>query len=840
MQQVYRLISQFTPHSYDLSVSLERQERTFSGVVSIRGETRGDSGTITLHSKDLVIESAHIDGSEATWELGDNDETTFTPKTTPLARGAHIITISFSGRITDAMHGLYPCYYKHEGAKKELLATQFESHHAREVFPCIDEPEAKATFDVTLTTEQNVTVLGNMPVKNQREEDNRLVTTFETTPRMSSYLLAWVVGELQKKTAMTASGVETNIWATPAQSPDSLDFALDIATRTIDFFDEYFGVTYPLPKADHVALPDFSSGAMENWGLITYRESALLAHPTQTDITRRRLIATVITHELSHQWFGNLVTMKWWDNLWLNESFANFMEYIAVDALEPEWNIWQDYAGYEPVLALRRDAIDGVQPVETEVHHPDEISTLFDGAIVYAKGGRLLRMLMEYIGTDAFQAGLRRYFKTYAYQNTTGDNLWDEFSAASGRDIRAFMNTWISQPGYPVVTVDHRQLSQRQFFIDATATSNRLWPIPLASSDTDAPRILETASSNITLPVGERLNVGSVSHFITRYSDDHMAALIDQARQQTLPAIDRLGLLHEQTLLARSGAISSAELLPLIQAYAAEATESVWDMVVLTLGELKKFVETDTEAEASLRALSAHIARQQYDRLGWEATKNEPESDTKLRSTILGMMLYSRDEAVIARAHSLYQNTPLDDLPAEIRDLVLTSEVVHFHTPSLIDTLLAVHADTASNDLQSDIVSALTSTRDEATIDRLLMLLTDTSVVRSQDTARWFVYLLRNRHARQAAWQWMQENWQWITATFAGDKSFDDFPRYAAAGLVTRHQLDEYKEFFTPLKRLPALTRTIDLGIKELSAKVDLLERDTEPVRVRLASLSLK
>src|SRR5690606_2848949 len=252
------------------------------------------------------------------------------------------------------------------------------------------------------------------------------------------------------------------------QPAASLDFALDIATRTIDFFENYFDTPYPLPKSDHVALPDFSSGAMENWGLVTYREIALLDDPTTTSVSSKHYIATVIAHQLSHQWFGNLLTMKWWNNLWLNESFAALMEYIAVDALHPEWNVWLDFATMESIMALRRDSLDGVQAVQVDVNHPDEISTLFDGAIVYAKGARLLRMLQHYIGHEAFQAGLKAYFATYKYGNTEGDDLWNALAGASGKDIAGFMNTWISQSGYPVVQVSQNgndvALTQQQFF----------------------------------------------------------------------------------------------------------------------------------------------------------------------------------------------------------------------------------------------------------------------------------------------------------------------------------------------------------------------------------------
>ena len=320
--------------------------------------------------------------------------------------------------------------------------------------------------------------MGNMPIKSEGENGDSHTTTFEKTPRMSSYLLAFVIGELHKKTARTKSGVEVNVWATPAQNENTLDFALDIAARSIDFYDEYFGVKYPLPKSDHVALPDFSSGAMENWGLITYRESCLLADPELTPESSRRFIATVIAHELSHQWFGNLVTMQWWNDLWLNESFANMMEYVAIDTLHPEWRMWEDFATNEVTAALRRDSLDGVQSVQADVNHPDEISTLFDPAIVYAKGGRLLVMVRKLIGEEAFRAGLKSYFEKFAYKNTVGNDLWQELESASSQPIVNLMNAWISQPGLPVVSVsnshDAATLSQERFFIGEHQPSERI------------------------------------------------------------------------------------------------------------------------------------------------------------------------------------------------------------------------------------------------------------------------------------------------------------------------------------------------------------------------------
>jgi len=843
MQIVPRLINQFVPASYKLSLSLNRPDRIFDGIVTIIGIVQPDSNNITLHCKDLDIKSIVFDGKAAEFSFSDNDALIISHS--DMMPGEHILVIDFGGKITDSMHGMYPCYYEHNRVKKELLATQFESHHAREVFPCIDEPEAKATFDVTLTSETNVTVLSNMPIKNQTVEDNHLVTTFDTTPLMSTYLLAWVIGELHKKSATTKSGVEVNIWATPAQPSDNLDFALDIATRSIDFFDKYFGTAYPLSKCDHVALPDFGSGAMENWGLITYREIALLADPITTSIANKHYVATVIAHELSHQWFGNLVTMKWWNDLWLNESFASLVEYTAVDAIEPNWNVWLDFASYESIVALRRDCLEGVQSVQTDVNHPDEISTLFDGAIVYAKGARLLKMLQRYIGNEAFQAGMKEYFKIFAYKNTTASDLWTVLNAESKKaiDISTFMSTWIEQSGFPVLHVsrngDQVSLSQERLSSRSNEKSDSLWPITLNSNYQEMPEIFGVRSLNINVnnDTPLRFNIGSDAHFITHYSHDLLDQLITQLKAGELSIIDRLQLLNEQIILASVGIISSNELIPLLDAYKHETAEAVWDIICMTIGELKKFVEDDKDAEIKLRLLTKSIASEQYERLGWTPKLNEPESDTKLRGVIIGLMLYSEDQTVIDTMIKLYTSKQLEELDPELRGLILTTVVRHIGSDELISSLLKTYETTTSCELQQDINSGLTSTRDSEVVNLLLSKMKNTSVIRTQDTARWIAYLIRNKYGRQQTWQWMRDNWNWINSTFGSDKSYDDYPRYAATALSTRKQLNEFREFFTPLLSDPALTRVINIGINEINDRVDLIERDGQSVRDALLNL---
>lgn len=829
MQHLYE---QFIPESYQISWDLRdiKRKRRVTGRVVITG-TQVHDGTIRLHTKQLDIVRTLVNNQEVSEMYTEQDELIIPHK----GAGRVTIEVEYRLKVEDSMHGIYPCYYEIDGKKHELYATQFESHHAREAFPCIDEPEAKATFDVTLITNLT-TVLGNMPIVTQRTDGDTLTTTFATTPRMSSYLVAFAVGDFQRATAKTQSGVEVNIYATKAHRAEALAWALEHAVKSIEFFDDYFGVPYPLPKSDHVALPDFSSGAMENWGLITYREVALLADPETATISGKRYITTVIAHELSHQWFGNLVTMKWWDNLWLNESFATIMEYLPPDALHPDWNVWFDFATNEGVAALRRDSIDGVQPVQVDVSHPDEIGALFDGAIVYAKGGRLLRMMQLWIGDDAFRKGLKTYFMRHEYDNTVGDDLWKALSETSGKDVSTLMNTWITQPGYPVVRAtlnnDTLTLTQEQFFVGPHTDSDRLWPIPLDASDPRLPDIMKERS--VTAPYTSDqalyLNRRNTGHFITLYDAGLRARIIGDILAGRLNEVQRAQYLTEQTLLARGGYVSSATLVELLTAFQNEANEKVWQVMAMAIADLKRFVEQDSVAEKNLRRFVATLARPQFERLGWDKIAGESEDDSELRALLIGFMIYGEDKLAIEEATRRYRSSGVEGIDPELRATILTAVIRYANDSRDMDTLLDLYRKSSDAELKSTLTVALTSTKDERQLNRLIELLTDTDTIRQQDTLYWYVDLLRNREGRVAAWKWMRSHWAWIDERFASDKSHDYFPRYSASILSTRQQLEEFREFFTPHRSNPALVRAIDMGLLDLEGRVALLERDAAAV----------
>lgn len=830
MHTVKRLITEFIPEAYNLSLAVERVERTFKGTLTVTGTVLNDIAM--LHAHELTIESVTVNGKAHEWSVGRDDEITIGN----LSKGKYTIVVVYSGKINNQLHGLYPCTYMHNGVQKELLATQFESHYAREVFPCVDEPAAKATFDVTLTTEQSVTVLGNMPVKAQNVEDGQLVTHFEQTPKMSTYLVAFVIGDLQKATATTDSGVEVNVYATPAQPAASLAFALEHAVKTIEFLNDYFGVPYPLPKSDQVALPDFANGAMENWGLITYRESALLYNPLVTSIASKQYIATVISHELSHQWFGNLVTMAWWDDLWLNESFATIMEYICVNALFPEWNVWLEFNTSESVYALRRDSLAGVQPVKVEVSHPDEIQSVFDGAIVYAKGARLMQMMQNYIGEQAFKDGLKAYFEQHAYGNTTGDDLWNALQQASGKKVGEFMHAWLTQSGFPVVRASARggniELTQRQFLIGPHEQSDKLWPVPLGSTITTLPELFSTKHGAFANGNHHtfHLNKNDTAHFIASYSDELFSKILKDIEDGNADVTERAQIIKEQLLLVKSDESGSETLVPLLLSYANETNEKVWGMISGVIGDLKRFVDPKTPPEQALKQLAVQVAEPLYATLGWAQKPDESADDTMLRSTIIGTMLYGEDPAAIAAAREQYAARDIDMLDAELRALVLVAEVRHGDAEQAIDHLLNLYKTSSSVDIKNDISDAVCSTRDTEQIKKLLGLLQDTELIRTQDTATWYARLLSNRDGRTLTWQWLRDNWDWVKTTFSGDKSYDTFPRLTGQVLATREQLNEFTAFFEPMLNDTALKRAISVGMNDIAARVQYIEADKAAV----------
>lgn len=838
MTNILQLHKTFTPNNYQLRLTIDRPGRVFSGTVIISGELAHDDTAVLLHSHGLKINAAAIDDANASATIDEQNHHLTLQPGEPLKAGAHLVRVDFEGTITDPMQGLYPCYFKLDGKDEELVATQFETHHAREVFPCIDEPAAKATFDLTLTTETGVTVVSNTPVKTQTEANERLTTTFTTTPVMSTYLLAWVVGKLGYTEAKTKDGVIVRAYSTP-DKVEQTSFARDVAIKTLEYYNDYFALPYPLSKCDMIALPDFSSGAMENWGCVTYRESCMLVDEKNTSAATRQSVADVVAHELAHQWFGNLVTMQWWNDLWLNESFATWISFLARDHLFPDWKVWTQFFTDESIQAFRRDALASVQKVQQEVHHPDEIRTLFDPSIVYAKGANLLHMLHAYLGSDGFRDGLRIYLKRHQYQNAVTDDLWAALSEASGKNVSAFMQPWTSQSGHPVVKVDvsdsSATLSQHRFYVnpkEARQDDPTLWPVPLFAGNLPADELLSGSTVTTALPQADkplRLNQGRYGFYLTAYPAGHMARLAGEVAAGRLAVVDRLGMLSDSHSLARAGQQSAVQMLQLLEAYAHETAEPVWVAIADHVGAFKMLINDDPELKPLLRRFVALLAKEQFDRLGWERKPDESYQDQLLRPTIIGLMCYSEAPSVIEHALQLFAqaNKPSDVL-SDLRGVIFATAAKHGGEAEF-KKLLDWYRATSSAEERINITAGLTSTTKPDLVKQELALLT-TNTIKLQDLFYWFAYLIRSRHAKEATWQWLHDNWAWITRNFGSDMDYIYFPRFSASAFSTAGQLRQYKAFFGSLLSVRALERTIRQGIEDIEGRVLWRERDAADI----------
>ncbi|MBP2056899.1 aminopeptidase N [Lactobacillus colini] len=835
MAEVKRFYETFHPEHYDVYLDISRAEKKFSGKVTVVGDAQEE--LVKLNQKFLKITNVKVDGSEVKYDFNDKDEVI---NIEAGKAGSIKLTVEFNGQLTDSMMGIYPSYYKINGETKQLVGTQFETTFARQAFPCVDEPEAKATFSLAIKYDEQPgeTIISNQP--EEKVEDG--VHYFKETVRMSSYLVAFVLGDMQKKLTKTKSGVEIGIFATKAHKAKELDFALDIAKRAIEFYEDYYETPYPLEHSYQVALPDFSAGAMENWGCVTYREAYLLLDPDNTSLDMKQVVATVITHELAHQWFGDLVTMKWWDNLWLNESFANMMEYVAVDALEPDWKIWEAFQTSEVPAALRRDATDGVQSVHVMVNDPAEIDALFDSAIVYAKGSRMLVMVRALLGDTALREGLKNYFAAHKYSNATGDDLWKALGDASGLDIGSIMHSWLEQPGYPVVNASVKDgkltLSQKQFFIGEGKEVGRKWQIPLNANYSIAPQIMKDrevvlgdyAQLRQENSSAFRLNVGNNSDFIVKYDKKLLDDIL--ADVDSLAPVDKLQLLQDFRLLAQAGQMSYADIVPLLPKFADSTSPIVNNALYMIASALRNFVEPESDEEMQLRKLYDMLSKKQVARLGFLAKKDESNDDNLTRPYVLSASLYAQNSNTIDKLHSLYEDNKdnLESLSADIRGVVLENEVRNFGNMGLHDKLMHDYVTTSDPSYKQDLRAAITYTKQPDLIDAIVDKFEDSQVIKPQDLRSWYRGVLANNYGQEQAWNWIRAEWSWLQDTVGGDMEFATFVTVTANIFHTKERLEQFKEFFEPKINTPGLTREIKMDIRVIEAKANLVEKEQASV----------
>ncbi len=792
------LLKKLTPNYYKLSIKPSTDMKSFKGRVEIKAKLNQKSTTVQLHCKDLKITSASLNNQPATIKYLQHEDILELTAAKPMAADSKLdITLEYKGAINKQLHGIYPSKHIDESGKETtILATQFESHHAREAFPCIDEPAAKSVFQLTIEAPSAKTVLSNTPINSlhNSDEDRKLVE-FEPTPIMSTYLLAFVIGDIACLESKTERGVIAKTWATPDKVTQT-GFALEIATKCIDLFEEYFNIDYPLEKCDFVALPDFVTGAMENWGCITFRESSMLVDGNSS-LRAKQWVAETVAHEIAHQWFGNLVTMEWWSDLWLNEGFASWVANLAIEQLYPEWGIWTDFVTNDIFSSQRLDSLENSHPVQTEIDNPDEIHGMFD-AISYHKGSSLIRMLHQYMGEEDFKKGLRAYLKKFAYTNATTSDLWTSLEDASGKPVRKFMSKWTETTGFPVLAVSSSgnkvTISQSKFSLAKhTVAHDQTWPVPIFSKGIDEQlldepkKIFESTSAGPTI-----INRGRYGYYMTAYDSATVNVLAKQIRANQIPTIERLGILHDAAELNKAQMQSIGNLMSLIQCFYDETEHIVWSEIANIISSIEKVFGTDDAATTKIKKLTRDLVRYQPLKLDFTSNESDDHNLKLLKPILLGLACWADDKKLVETALELFKN---GNIHPDLRSTVYNT-AARYGDEKTFQRFLDMHRSATSSQEQTKLASALSSFKQPDLIDSYLTIMKSDNV-RLQDVFYWVAFIFANSHAKEFAWTWLKENWGWLTENFAADIStYSRLPKFAASSFATKEFIDDYTAFF--------------------------------------------
>ena len=656
---------------------------------------------------------------------------------------------------------------------------------------------------------------------------------FNQTPKMSSYLLAFVVGDFKYLEAKTKNNVTVRTYAT-INNVKNTKFALDCAVKTLEFYDEYFNIPYPLSKCDLVALPDFASLAMENWGLITFREQGLVVDE-HTSLDFKVLVSSVVAHELTHQWFGNLVTMKWWNDLWLNESFASWMSYLAVDHLFPEWKVWSRFIVEDQALGLNQDSLENTHPIEVKIGSPDEIRTVFD-AISYDKGASVITMLHDYLGPDVFRDGIRLYLSKNTYSNTDTSDLWSALEEVSSKPVSQFMNKWTTTPGYPLIRFrvgeSSARIEQNRFFLNPKANiNNSTWPIPLFSDiqfGKNDP--LKHRSLNLLLrsqPTSLLINKGRRGFYRVIYDDQTMADILGEEFLSSVDEIDRYALISDAFEASKAGYMSASSALYMLESFFNETNVIVWEAIAASLGAIRLVMNDDDVREKAKPFIRA-LVDSQLKRLGMQAKSSDNHFDKLLRPIILGMAASADEPSVIKHIDRLFNGPKRSSIDPDLRGVVYTSIARHGDEKEFKE-LVRMHNSTDSSEEKMKLIAAITNFKQSELINKALKLI-KTDNVRSQDVGYWIAYSFLNHYGRDQAWKWFKDNWDFITKALGEDLSFYRMPMYVARSYSSIEFLKEFNDFFKD-KMDPAFDRPIKQAIETITWQSEWKKRDLDKIK---------
>uniref|UniRef100_A0A6A7FZR5 Aminopeptidase n=2 Tax=Hirondellea gigas TaxID=1518452 RepID=A0A6A7FZR5_9CRUS len=835
------------PTNYDLSITPDMEAFTFKGTVAIALRADVAVNEIVLNAVGLEFTDVqlHQGGSVtkvASDEVKFNDVDDTATIGLSVKVGKAVLTISYSGSIKDDMRGFYRSKYTHKGKDHYIGSTQFESVDARRALPCWDEPAVKATFDVTLIVANHLIALSNMPEKSVKAVDEKTkCVVFQRSPIMSSYLLAWAIGEFDRVQAHTTNGTWVSIY-TQLGETDKVLWALDVSLRVLPLFEKYFEIPYPLPKLDLIAIPEFACGAMENWGLITYRESCLFCDETTSQRTREWITETV-THEISHQWFGNLVTMEWWSQLWLNEGFASFMQVLSADWMYPEWNLWAGFYRGTIDYALALDALESSHPIEVEVSRAQESEEVFD-TISYSKGGAVVGMIHHYLGADVFRKAIHKYLDHFQYSNAVTADLWKFLSQESNQDVNKIMSNFTSKQGFPVIEVSELKeegkelvcsLKQTRFLSSGRPSPENddvVWSIPIVinvGGEDSQSVLMDTKTMEIRLPSTKwlKFNSNATGVYRVRYSDMLFKKLVEVCRTKELEPVDRLNIVSDSSAMARAGYAPTSSVLALLSVFHNEDDQFVWSSITDALSQVSGIVQ-HTKYLKLFCKFSCDLLKIIHASLGWDAKENESQRTVKLRATIINALLSYDDSTATSEAQKRF-NTFCETktgISPDFRVSVFKSVIRHGGKDYYykVRNLAAV---ATSPEEEVMVYSAIGATTEPDLVRETLEWSIGPNV-RKQDSVYVMRSLSRNIHATEAVWKWFQTNYDLLRKEFPQASLFSSFVCVADA-FCSREKADEIKDFFQT-KDCLGFERYVKQSIEVVTLRALYLERDHDDI----------
>lgn len=845
------------PLHYHLTLEPNLSSFEYDGKVVIDLDVKEDTKSISLNSIDIDFSETHVhvDSKSVPIESGlhynkDTQTTTVNLKETISAGSKAQLTFVFKGTLNDTMAGFYRSSYKDaDGSEKFMATTQMEPTDARRAFPCFDEPALKAEFTITLIADKKLTCLSNMDVKSETDVESKMsgsikkAVTFNKTPLMSTYLLAFIVGELNV-IETNAFRVPVRVFATPDKDIEHGRFSLDLAAKTLEFYEKKFDSPFPLPKMDMVAIPDFSAGAMENWGLVTYRVVDLLFDDKVSSASTKQRVAEVVQHELAHQWFGNLVTMDFWEGLWLNEGFATWMSWYSCDIFYPEWRVWESYVTDTLQSALGLDSLRSSHPIEVPVKRADEINQIFD-AISYSKGSCVLRMISKYLGEDTFMEGIRRYLRKHAYGNTQTGDLWAALADASGKDVEKVMTTWTKNIGFPVVTVtedgsDSIHVKQNRFLRTADVKPEEdkvIYPVflGLRSKDgIDEELVLDSREKTFKVKGDDffKLNADHAGLYRTSYSPERLTKLGNAAKQGLLSVEDRAGMIADAGALAASGYQKTSGVLSLLQGFDSETEFVVWDEITARIASLRAaWVFEDQKVKDALKDFQRDLVSKKAHELGWEFKADDGHVLQQFKSLLFSSAALSGDEKTKKAALEMFKKFHKGDHSAihpNLRSGVF-AVVLQNGGETEYEAILEIYRNAKTSDERNTALRGIGRARQPELIKRTLDMALSKEI-KEQDIYLPLGGLRTHKEGIEALWQWMKDNWTTIEKKLPpGLSMLGGVVSGCTSSFTTEKQLKDIEHFFKK-HSTKGFDQSLAQSFDAIRAKEGWLNRDRADV----------